>query len=599
MYFYTDKKIIPADNDVLLCGGYSGHANFGDILQLRSTLAFYNQNDYSPIIIIRLDSIYDTFFIQKLYDWFEIKGVIFYSEVLYDTSALPLVSPEDFSCRTLHLYGGGMINTMWADLILNLCASLITTFGVSRYILSGQQIDAYGAQKLQEHFQKFPPALVYARDYDSLEQLQKHGMQAFYGFDDAYEALEELSHKFVRVQDAQELYLHLNLSPYVADDLVAFVRTYGDVLLTLKAYYPHAKVTLLLSYLDSRILSIVDTLGAIGSLDYKFDFDEVRVLNLANMALSQGDDRFLFAYNAIMVTTSYHTAMLGQMLGLKVHFFANNKYYKQKKKALELKTNTIYETLEQHLYRDSLHEQRTEARKLYYDKLRALFKVPVLTSSKRYKSVEVSHAKGIFLHKPIQTNLSENSYVQKKISQKIFGIGWAKTGTTTLGKVLQILGYKHKTQDFALVEELMQGRFEAIKRVVHEHDSFEDWPWLLMYKQLDVLFPNAKFILTIRDEQSWLKSYRNMLSKEPPSTQRTNEMRSFLYGLAFPDVSDEALLARYRAHNQEVLNYFSHRSEQLLVVDWTKEEAWERICTFLNKEVPKQPIPHENKGKYK
>ena len=29
---------------------------------------------------------------------------------------------------------------------------------------------------------------------------------------------------------------------------------------------------------------------------------------------------------------------------------------------------------------------------------------------------------------------------------KVFGIGWAKTGTTTLGRCLEILGYNHQTQ---------------------------------------------------------------------------------------------------------------------------------------------------------
>ncbi len=31
---------------------------------------------------------------------------------------------------------------------------------------------------------------------------------------------------------------------------------------------------------------------------------------------------------------------------------------------------------------------------------------------------------------------------------EIFGIGWAKTGTTTLGNCLELLGYDHRGQRF-------------------------------------------------------------------------------------------------------------------------------------------------------
>lgn len=41
-----------------------------------------------------------------------------------------------------------------------------------------------------------------------------------------------------------------------------------------------------------------------------------------------------------------------------------------------------------------------------------------------------------------------------------------------------------------------------------EFDGFTDNPIPLLYKELDARHPNSKFIHTIRDEKTWLKSAR-------------------------------------------------------------------------------------------
>ncbi len=53
---------------------------------------------------------------------------------------------------------------------------------------------------------------------------------------------------------------------------------------------------------------------------------------------------------------------------------------------------------------------------------------------------------------------------------KIFGIGWAKTGTTTLGRCLELLGYRHVGQRLDLVPHLEKGDLAAIHEVAAEAD---------------------------------------------------------------------------------------------------------------------------------
>lgn len=175
---------------------------------------------------------------------------------------------------------------------------------------------------------------------------------------------------------------------------------------------------------------------------------------------------------------------------------------------------------------------------------------------------------------------------------KVFGIGWAKTGTTTLGRCFEALGYSHRGQDFNLI-----GHVEQALLVARLYDSFEDWPWPLYYKQLDKHFPGSKFILTIRDSDRWIRSYRNMLSRQSPSPM-INGIRQKIYGFPFPDVTNEQLIKRYERHNLDVMSYFYGRQTDILAVDWEKGDGWEEICFFLEKQIPGRPFPHVNKGKY-
>lgn len=179
-------------------------------------------------------------------------------------------------------------------------------------------------------------------------------------------------------------------------------------------------------------------------------------------------------------------------------------------------------------------------------------------------------------------------------SLKIFGIGWPKTGTSTLRRCFIIMGYTHKGYTESLFENLDQA-----VRVARQFDTFQDLPWYLYYKELDQIFPESKFVLTIRDSTRWLKSYRNMLAKQDPVRRMAlDKVRRKIYGLPFPHVEDEQLIERYERHNFDVVNYFAGRSKDLLLVNWEQSDNWKVLCDFLEKPIPSRPFPHENKGNY-
>jgi len=175
---------------------------------------------------------------------------------------------------------------------------------------------------------------------------------------------------------------------------------------------------------------------------------------------------------------------------------------------------------------------------------------------------------------------------------KVFGVGLQKTGTSTLGKVLTIMGYKVEEEtDYDLVDSLMAGDKEKIKERAVDYDGFEDNPWPLLYKDLDEWYPGSKFILTVRAESNWI----NSITKHFGSNK--SAFREWYYGEGAPLGSEGLYIKKYLSHNNEVQEYFKNRPNDFLIVDFEKGDGWKKICNFLGEPVPNIDFPHLNKNK--
>jgi len=182
--------------------------------------------------------------------------------------------------------------------------------------------------------------------------------------------------------------------------------------------------------------------------------------------------------------------------------------------------------------------------------------------------------------------------------QKVFGIGFHKTGTTSLALALRILGYncnrgldvlKEKWGLEKCVQYLKDENYEPYLEYINEFDASLDNPWYLLYKELDLAFPNSKFILTLRDEDKWLASCRHFF-------EGTNNLyRNWLYGASEVEKNEELHLERYRVHIDQVKKYFMARPNDLLIVNWEENSGWNQLCSFLEKPIINLPFPHLNK----
>jgi hypothetical protein len=180
---------------------------------------------------------------------------------------------------------------------------------------------------------------------------------------------------------------------------------------------------------------------------------------------------------------------------------------------------------------------------------------------------------------------------------RIFGIGFQKTATTSLAKALAILGYDsfHWGEGEApLIWYEMQGLGRS--KTLEQWYALCDNPIPAVYRELDQAYPGSKFILTVRDECDWLRSCRDLWDYAKNPTRRLWDIYPFshvihtaLYGQR--EFDPLVMLARYRRHNAEVIEYFKGR-EDLLVL---RQPAWGPLCGFLGLAVPQIAYPVLNR----
>jgi hypothetical protein len=200
---------------------------------------------------------------------------------------------------------------------------------------------------------------------------------------------------------------------------------------------------------------------------------------------------------------------------------------------------------------------------------------------------------------------------------EVIGAGFGRTGTTSLKAALEQLGFSkcHHMQEVprapkqvAFWQSLADGAEPAS---AHWEAAFEgyrascDWPSCTYWEDLARVYPEAKIILTVRDEERWYQSCLETiyafsytvpawLARAIPPFYRFNRMiRSGIWeGTTFGGrfLDREYALKVYREHNAYVKANVP--PERLLVFE--AKDGWEPLCRFLDVPVPKGAYPHLN-----
>lgn len=175
---------------------------------------------------------------------------------------------------------------------------------------------------------------------------------------------------------------------------------------------------------------------------------------------------------------------------------------------------------------------------------------------------------------------------------KIFAIGAHKTATRSLFYALQTLGYRttHWENHEIITKSFIRNIFTS--SYINNFDALTDLPVPLFYKKLDKVYPQSKFIITVRDVDSWIASVENMIG------ERDLVLEEYLF-YKIKKFNKDKFIKKYLEHNTNVIKYFDKRPQDLLLLNITMGDGWNKLCNFLKKEIPKENFPYKNKGVYK
>lgn len=191
---------------------------------------------------------------------------------------------------------------------------------------------------------------------------------------------------------------------------------------------------------------------------------------------------------------------------------------------------------------------------------------------------------------------------------RVISVGVGRTGTFTMKTALEQLGLGRchhmeevdatSPRDVGLWMAAAQGKADWSVNY-SGFSAAADWPTAAFSRELFAAFPNAKFILTVRETESWYKSFSEtiypLIEAEPKTPE---EMRPFLRmvsavvhktGFRIPS-SKEEIIAAYERHNRSVQELIPASS--LLV--FNVRQGWEPLCRYLGVNVPDTEFPKTN-----
>ncbi|MCB1323082.1 MAG: hypothetical protein KDK34_22690 [Leptospiraceae bacterium] len=167
------------------------------------------------------------------------------------------------------------------------------------------------------------------------------------------------------------------------------------------------------------------------------------------------------------------------------------------------------------------------------------------------------------------------------LHHRAWDIGLPRTGTTSFCDAVTMLGYRKVKHN---------PRYEHL----NDLEAASDAGCAIYYKYLDFKYPDSKFILAMRDLDSWLDSAEFIYTKYP-ATHKDIAILRRMYLYESVTFDRRKFRDAYERYHEDVFRYFRKRPADLLVLRLIDGEGWEKLCPFLNLPVPTEPFPHKNK----
>lgn len=191
---------------------------------------------------------------------------------------------------------------------------------------------------------------------------------------------------------------------------------------------------------------------------------------------------------------------------------------------------------------------------------------------------------------------------------RIIGAGVGRTGTYSLKLAINELGLGpcHHMEEVLHNMDLQVPLWKDVLRgeadwssIYANYNSAVDWPTAGYFRELCDAYPDARFILTHRDPESWASSFGatiyTLLGNKSDAPQEMRDWLDMAEGVVErtgfpPGLEHEQLKEAFIAHNEAVKAAIP--AKQLLV--FQVKEGWQPLCEFLDLPVPDKPFPRTN-----
>lgn len=205
---------------------------------------------------------------------------------------------------------------------------------------------------------------------------------------------------------------------------------------------------------------------------------------------------------------------------------------------------------------------------------------------------------------------------------KVIGAGIGRTGTESLKKALEQLGFGTAYHMFELTmkhpehlpewQKLARGEEPDYERLFAGYQSTTDFPACIFYQEFMAQYPEAKVVLTVRDANKWYDSAAKVIFRGVPAPivalirfvgLFSKKARAGVQTINFAkDVVNHFFEGRTgdREHTKAIFNAWNEEVQRTVPPDrllvFEVREGWEPLCRFLDVPVPATPFPHANKG---
>ncbi|MBI1210541.1 MAG: sulfotransferase family protein [Alphaproteobacteria bacterium] len=186
---------------------------------------------------------------------------------------------------------------------------------------------------------------------------------------------------------------------------------------------------------------------------------------------------------------------------------------------------------------------------------------------------------------------------------KIVGTGLGRTGTMSLKRALEMLGFgpcHHMMEVFQHPEsvplwiEAAKGR-PSWDAIFKDYASAVDYPSCKFWRELTAYYSDAYVLHSVRDPNRWFDSTQaTIFSETSPALNAPPPMNEF-FAAILGDFGDrihdrDFMIAYFKRHTEEVERTIPKK--RLLVYE--AGQGWEPLCSFLGVSVPSEPFPLVN-----